>query len=145
MARRVRILIAHEQSLFRDALGFVLGKYEDLMVVADAGNQRPASSDAIRTRPDVPILSVGLFPEGAERATLTQASPQGPLPADVAAGMAPGLREEEPPSGIREEQDETLQQGSDDAPPSTSTAPSDEAIGTGVSFGGVSSSSGSLS
>lgn len=52
----MRILLADEQSLFRDALHVVLEAESDFRVVADVGDGLLAVAEAARTRPDVAIL-----------------------------------------------------------------------------------------
>ena len=71
MGRRVRILVAHEQTLFRHVLEHALARHEDLHVVANAGTARhamraairnhPAMRAAIRNHPDVAVVSARLF------------------------------------------------------------------------------------
>ncbi len=54
--RRVRILIADDQALFREAVRTVLEVEEDLQVVAEAGTELHAVAEAERARPDVAIV-----------------------------------------------------------------------------------------
>ena len=61
MGRRVRILVAHEQTLFRHVLEHALARHEDLHVVANAGTARHAVREAMRNHPDVAVVSARLF------------------------------------------------------------------------------------
>ena len=56
----VRILLADEQSLFREAVKAVLESEPDLRVVAEARDGLQAVAEAERTRPDVALLDRGL-------------------------------------------------------------------------------------
>jgi len=56
----VRILLADEQSLFREAVKVVLGNEDDLEVVAEARDGVQAVSEAERVRPDVALIDAGL-------------------------------------------------------------------------------------
>jgi len=58
--RLVRILIADEQSLFREAMRAIIDAEPDLHVVAEAGTGFQAVEAAVRTEPDVAILHAGL-------------------------------------------------------------------------------------
>lgn len=58
--RRVRILLADEQSLFREAVRVVLESQPDLEVVAEAGDGLQAIAEAERTRPDVALIDAHL-------------------------------------------------------------------------------------
>ena len=67
--RRIRILLADEQALFREAVRSVLDAEPDLIVVAEARDGSQAVAEAERVRPDVVLLEAGL-PNGDEiRAT----------------------------------------------------------------------------
>jgi two-component system NarL family response regulator len=57
---RIRVLLADEQSLFREAMRSVLDNEDDIEVVADAGNGFSAIAEAGRMRPDVAVLDAGL-------------------------------------------------------------------------------------
>ena len=71
MGRKARILVAHEQTLFRHVLEHALARHEDLHVVANAGTARhamraairnhTAMRAAIRNHPDVAVVSARLF------------------------------------------------------------------------------------
>ena len=56
----VRILVADEQSLFRQAVRVALEKESDLHVVAEARDGLDAVTQAERTRPDVALLHAAL-------------------------------------------------------------------------------------
>jgi DNA-binding NarL/FixJ family response regulator len=56
----VRVLLADEQSLFREAVRAVLQSEADLDVVGEARDGVQAVSEAERVRPDVAILDAGL-------------------------------------------------------------------------------------
>lgn len=56
----IRILLADEKSLFREAVRAVLGAVEDLEVVAEASDGLSAVAEAKRHRPDVAILDAHL-------------------------------------------------------------------------------------
>lgn len=56
----LRILLADEQSLFREALRVVLEAESDLRVVADVRDGLRAVAEADRTRPDVALLHAAL-------------------------------------------------------------------------------------
>ena len=57
---KVRILLADEQSLFREAVKVILGNEDDLVVVAEARDGLQAVAEAERTRPDVALLEATL-------------------------------------------------------------------------------------
>jgi DNA-binding NarL/FixJ family response regulator len=59
-ADQVRVLLADEQSLFREAVRAVLQSETDLDVVAEARDGVQAVSEAERVRPDIAILDAGL-------------------------------------------------------------------------------------
>jgi DNA-binding NarL/FixJ family response regulator len=56
----IRVLLADEQSLFRDAVKVVLSSEEDLVVVGEAGDGLQAVAEAERVRPDVALLDASL-------------------------------------------------------------------------------------
>lgn len=58
--RLIRVLLADEQALFREASRVVLESHGDLEVVGDAGDGFACVSEAERTRPDVVFLSSDL-------------------------------------------------------------------------------------
>lgn len=66
---RVRILIADEQSLFREAVKVVLEAEPDLQVVGEARDGIQAVAEAERARPDVALLDAGLPNRDGLRAT----------------------------------------------------------------------------
>ena len=57
---RVRILLADEQSLFREAMRVVLESQDDLEVVAEAKDGLQSVAEAERTTPDVAFLDASL-------------------------------------------------------------------------------------
>ena len=59
-ARRVRILLADEQALFREAVRVVIESEGDLEVVAEARDGLQAIAEAERTAPDVALLAANL-------------------------------------------------------------------------------------
>ena len=59
-AKAVRILLADEQSLFREAMKVVLESQPDLRVVAEASSGCQAAMEAARTSPNVAVLSATL-------------------------------------------------------------------------------------
>lgn len=58
--RRVRILLADEQALFREAVRVVIESEGDLEVVAEARDGLQAIAEAERTAPDVALLAANL-------------------------------------------------------------------------------------
>lgn len=64
-AERIRILIADEFALFRQAVRIVLDREADLDVVAEAGWGSDAAVEAERTRPDVALLGASSSLDGA--------------------------------------------------------------------------------
>jgi DNA-binding NarL/FixJ family response regulator len=56
----IRILLADEQSLFRDAVRVVLSSEDDLVVVGEAGDGIQAVAEAERVQPDVALLDASL-------------------------------------------------------------------------------------
>jgi two-component system NarL family response regulator len=56
----VRVLLADEQALFREAMKVVLGSQDDLEVVAEARDGLEAVTEAEHSRPDVALLDAGL-------------------------------------------------------------------------------------
>ena len=65
----IRILIADEHALFREAMRVVLENQADLKVLAEAGDGLNAISEAERTRPDVALLDADLPNCNGVRAT----------------------------------------------------------------------------
>jgi len=59
-AARIRILVADEHSLFREAVKGVLSNEEDLIVVAEAREGMEAVAEAARSRPDIALLQANL-------------------------------------------------------------------------------------
>lgn len=57
---RIRILLADEQSLLREAVRAVLEAEPDLQVVAEVGDGAKAVIEAERTQPDVAVMDVSL-------------------------------------------------------------------------------------
>lgn len=57
---RIRLLIADEQSLFREAVRVVLEREADIEVVGEFGDGLQAVAAAQRTHPDVAIIDAGL-------------------------------------------------------------------------------------
>ena len=57
---KLRVLLADEQSLFREAVRVVLSAEDDFEVVAEARDGIQAVSEAVRTHPDVAMLDAGL-------------------------------------------------------------------------------------
>lgn len=57
---RIRILLADQHSLFRQAVAEIFDRERDLEVVAEAKGQGEAVREAHRTRPDVAILAAEL-------------------------------------------------------------------------------------
>ncbi len=53
---RIRVLIADEQPLFRDAIRVFLEREEDLLVVGEAADGPSAVAEAVRTAPDVAVV-----------------------------------------------------------------------------------------
>jgi len=66
----LRVLLADEQSLFREAVKVVLSAEGDLHVVAEARDGLQAVAEAERTRPDVALLDADLPNCNGIRATL---------------------------------------------------------------------------
>jgi DNA-binding NarL/FixJ family response regulator len=58
--RVIRVLLADEQSLFRDAVKVVLSSESDLVVVGEAGDGIQAVAEAERVKPDVALLDASL-------------------------------------------------------------------------------------
>jgi DNA-binding NarL/FixJ family response regulator len=56
----IRILLADEQSLLREAVRFILEGQADLQVVAEAADGFAALAEAQRVQPDVAVLAAGL-------------------------------------------------------------------------------------
>lgn len=56
----IRVLLADEQSLFRDAVKVVLSNEDDLIVVGEAGDGLQAVAEAERVQPDVALLDAHL-------------------------------------------------------------------------------------
>ena len=56
----IRVLLADEQSLFRDAVKVVLSNEDDLIVVGEAGDGLQAVAEAERVQPDVALLDADL-------------------------------------------------------------------------------------
>lgn len=57
---KIRILLADEQSLFREAVRVILESQPDLEVVGEAGDGLQAAREAERTKPDVALLDANL-------------------------------------------------------------------------------------
>jgi DNA-binding NarL/FixJ family response regulator len=60
VSERIRIVLADEQALFREAVRVVLGSEEDLEVVGEARDGFQTVTEVERLRPDVAVLDVGL-------------------------------------------------------------------------------------
>jgi DNA-binding NarL/FixJ family response regulator len=69
MAARIRVLLADEQALFREAVKIVLEAQRDFSVVAQAGDAVHAVAEAERTRPDVALVDTELPNLGVEELT----------------------------------------------------------------------------
>lgn len=69
-AAKIRILLADEQSLFREAVKVILESQSDLEVVAEARDGLQAVAEAERTRPDVALVDADLPNRDGVRATL---------------------------------------------------------------------------
>src|SRR5919109_1661679 len=67
----MRILLADEQSLFREAVRFALSRAQDMEVVAEPNEASAAIREAQRTRPDVAFVDVGLPAGGGIEVTKT--------------------------------------------------------------------------
>jgi DNA-binding NarL/FixJ family response regulator len=64
----VRILLADEQGLFREAVRLVLDSQADLQVVAETAEPRTACAEAERTAPDVALIDASVDAETSLRA-----------------------------------------------------------------------------
>jgi DNA-binding NarL/FixJ family response regulator len=60
---QVRVLLADEQALFREAMRVVLSSQDDLQVVSEAKDGQQAVAEAVRVRPDVALLDA-MLPNG---------------------------------------------------------------------------------
>jgi two-component system, NarL family, response regulator NreC len=60
---QVRVLLADEQALFREAMRVVLSSQDDLQVVSEAKDGRQAVAEAVRVQPDVALLDA-MLPNG---------------------------------------------------------------------------------
>lgn len=60
MARPVRVLIADDHPLFRDGLKSSLGSMPECTIVGEAGDGPEAVRQALRLRPDVVLMDIGL-------------------------------------------------------------------------------------
>ena len=58
--QRVRVLLADEQALFREAVRVVLSSQEDLEVVSEAKDGQQAVAEAMRMVPDVALVGASL-------------------------------------------------------------------------------------
>jgi len=65
----IRVLLADEQSLFRDAVKVVLSSEEDLLVVGEAGDGVQAVAEAERAHPNVALVDANLPNGDGIRAT----------------------------------------------------------------------------
>jgi len=54
----IRVLIAEDQALLREALADILVRYEDIQVVAQIGRGDEILAAALQTRPDVALLDI---------------------------------------------------------------------------------------
>ena len=98
----IRILLADQQALFREAVRAIIDAEPDLEVVAEAGSGQEAIESAARTEPDVAILhadledpdaiqAIGLLRERAPESRvliLAREEHQGKLAAAVEAGAS---------------------------------------------------------
>jgi DNA-binding NarL/FixJ family response regulator len=57
---KIRVLLADEQALFREAVKMVLEAERDFSVVAEAGDAHHAVAEARRTRPDIALVDAEL-------------------------------------------------------------------------------------
>jgi DNA-binding NarL/FixJ family response regulator len=60
---QVRVLLADEQALFREAMRVVLSSQDDLQVVSEAKDGQQAVAEAVRVQPDVALLDA-MLPNG---------------------------------------------------------------------------------
>jgi DNA-binding NarL/FixJ family response regulator len=60
LRKRIKVLLADQHSLFRQAVAEIVDREHDLEVVAEARGQGEAVREARRTRPDVAILAAEL-------------------------------------------------------------------------------------
>ena len=65
----MRILLADDQSLFREAVRFALSRFPDMDVVAEKTDGNEAVTEAIRTQPDVAFVDIDLPSAGGIEAT----------------------------------------------------------------------------
>ncbi|MGZ8565440.1 MAG: response regulator transcription factor [Actinomycetota bacterium] len=65
----IRVLLADEQALFREAVRVVLEAEDDICVVAEVRDGLQAVTEAERTQPDVALLDAGLPNRDGVRAT----------------------------------------------------------------------------
>jgi two-component system nitrate/nitrite response regulator NarL len=65
----MKILLADDQSLFREAVWFALSRAPEFDVVAERNDGDGALREALRMRPDVAFVDVGLVPTGGIDAT----------------------------------------------------------------------------
>jgi DNA-binding NarL/FixJ family response regulator len=63
---RVRLLLAYEQCLFREAVKTVLEETGTFIVVAEAGDVTEAVAQALLTHPDVAVVDAGPAVEGVQ-------------------------------------------------------------------------------
>lgn len=68
---RIRILLADEQSLFREAVRAVLESEHDLVVVGEASDGHQAVAATEETRPDIVLIDAGLPNSDGIRTTRT--------------------------------------------------------------------------
>jgi DNA-binding NarL/FixJ family response regulator len=68
-AAKIRVLLADEQALFREAVKIVLEAQRDFSVVAQAGDAVYAVAEAERTRPDIALVDTELPSLGVEELT----------------------------------------------------------------------------
>jgi DNA-binding NarL/FixJ family response regulator len=59
--RPIRLLLADQHSLFRQALREIFDRETDLQVVADAGTEKETLTEVQRTTPDVVLVDAGLL------------------------------------------------------------------------------------
>ena len=66
----IRVLLVDDHTMFREGVRTLLGRYDDVEVVGEAGSGRQAVEEAVRLEPDVVLMDIALPDMGGLEATI---------------------------------------------------------------------------
>ena len=71
-ARKIKVIIADQQPLFRKGIHFFLSEAPDIVICAQAGTEAELVAVAVREIPDVVLLDISLASEGMDLARMVK-------------------------------------------------------------------------